>query len=1175
MEACIGEDFHGMQVSMEVLVMSKSRLIVVCMAATLFAAGCGGGGGGTLVPVDPNPSGLPTLGEIEQLIHASQDKDTDGDYIPDDVEVNTLGTNPKDRDTDRDGLPDNYEIFGEGIYDYDDYVPDEDKDALIAARDHDDNNDKINDGRLIDTDGDNIPNYLEYYGYAYDWLTGRFVSCEDVDCTGLTVYKTDPLQKSTDQDPYPDDVEVSGLNMDVSVSEPGIHPLVPACPSLVVELAAFSVTLNENITYGRGGSLSQGTTWTREATRTHSQTTEHSWEVGVTVGVGFDGPIPSGSVEVTTTYGGKWASTNETSNSVSHGESIVNEANWSEARSFNPTEAAHVKLQLKAHNRGASCMSNVLPTLTLRVAGLNVATFQPGNAAIQMLPPGGSYPMDDGTYWVVDSTADGEPITLTMNELRAFESGAPITVVVTQVKADVMRLGSDDAWETVGDATEFATRCDAACADICLDMGDGSSLHERVYCGSGPSEPVVTLGDALAWCANGYEDDEGLWVSYIDKNGVPQTTNLKDWKFVFDRETMVLNGMDPDDLAGTVPADFRLSAMVLHPDSRVFGKAPRDAQVPAPLIHFAYFSYDERRARVCTTDYQGVDEVFMTVIVDPNDGSTPVQYDWPMDKYTAESNLYTRSFSESEWSVLEEVLDRWMDPASGSKDVIKTVVRSINGEASERPFGLVPPNPQAVAPIIDFVRMDVTEGTIYARVRPDDNYPPNWHETYPVVWVKAFHPAFVDTGGVIELGEPVNSYEDKYGWIAKLPLPWYAQTPIKVVAYVAPGVYTERWVTPKDITSAFAIGNARFFLQHFWFWDIDPDGWSWQWIDLDRENAAPGGIARINPLATGTVWWHPSWGIAYGHQWQDWWEPTAAMGDVWARWDDVSGQRAWKLYFNVPWTQVDTTVYSYDDLKPAIAESLIPADIDPAGSNLAKDSVYVFRTSQGRIAKLEVTYANAWNYDKWYLFFGADFGRECLFDFRYVVFDTTSAQIFAESTVIYDKDTYGIKLDGSGSKGTTWRWEVKSGPAGYSLEDDDLQIATLFPASKTVGGYEQTYVVELVIDSGQNANERDEVTIKVFYPTAKIEPGSQTVEFEPTDVRRIAMSGGESIGARDYSWVITKVPTGSTKAAIESPNSANAVFLPDEEGLYRIELTINKGKTDEHKTFVEYTVQFN
>jgi hypothetical protein len=71
------------------------------------------------------------------------------------------------------------------------------------------------------------------------------------------------------------------------------------------------------------------------------------------------------------------------------------------------------------------------------------------------------------------------------------------------------------------------------------------------------------------------------------------------------------------------------------------------------------------------------------------------------------------------------------------------------------------------------------------------------------------------------------------------------------------------------------------------------------------------------------------------------------------------------------------------------------------------------------------------------------------------------------------------------------------------------------------------------------------------------------------------MSGGDSVGARSYGWVITNVPAGSTAATVDDPNSANAVFKPDVAGVYRIELTINKGQTDEHTTFVDFTVQFN
>jgi hypothetical protein len=778
-------------------------------------------------------------------------------------------------------------------------------------------------------------------------------------------------------------------------------------------------------------------------------------------------------------------------------------------------------------------------------------------------------------YWVVDTDANGDPISLTMNELRAFESGAPISIAVTQVKANVLKLDSDGAWKLVGDATEFATRCDASCADIFLDMGEGSALHALVYCGCRPSEPIVTLGDALAWCANGFEDKDGLWITYTDKEGIPQTINLENWRFVFDRETMILNGIDPDDMANTMPADFRLSQMLLHPDARIFAKAPRDPQLPKPTIHYAYLDYDRRRASVCATDYQGIVEVLVSLTVDPGDGTTPVQFDWPMDEYTSESNIYSREFTDSEWSVLEEALERQMDPSSGGKDVIKAVARAMNGEASEMLFGLVPPNPQAVAPIIDFVQLDVTDGTIYARVLPDTNYPDTWHQTYPVQWVKAFHPAFLGTTpGVIDLGAPVNSYEDYYGWIGKIPAPWHSQTPIKVVAYVSPGVYTEHWVTPSDTSSAFSMGSAQFYLQHFWFWGVDPDGWKWQWIDVDYKRAVPGGTGKINGCSG--QWWSPSDGHGFNHNWQESWTPSS-WADVWARWDDVAGQRDWKLYFNVPWAKVTPPSGKFDDLPSAWAESQIPGPTNFEGSPIMEDDIYVFRTSQGRIAKLEITRQNAWGFDDCWWTFGADIGRECRFSFRWVVFDAAVAKIYADTSVLYDANASPIRLDGSGSKGRFWTWTLKKGPAGSSnaLKDVKERIAFLEPVDPDVGGYEQQYEIELVIDSGQDPNERDTITIDVYFPMAKIDPTPDPIVFEPTDVRRVQLKGGQSVGARTYSWAIVKAPALNGNEKLENPNTANPVFIPDGEGQYQIELTINKGDDDEHTMPVTVNVKYN
>lgn len=1156
--------------------MFKRGSLGIQLVALLVFAGCGD----HMVQV-PNASGLPTLGELEALIKASTAPDSDGDFIPDDVELDPLKTNPQDRDSDHDGLPDNYEIFGDGLFDPGAYVPDKDQDGIIAARDKDDDNNYVNDGLYIDTDGDTIANYLEYYGFYYDWLTGRFVSCEDVSCSGLTVYRTDPLQRSTDQDPYSDAMEASGLNMDVSVIYPGGHPLVPAGPLLTVELAAYSITLNEKITYSRGGSLSQGTTWTQSTTRSHSNTNENSWGIGVKAGIGFQGEKVTGSVEVSTNYGAKWSNTSGTSHSVSRSDSVVSQANWSEARSLNPTDVAHVKLMLKARNYGSACLSNAVPTLTLRVAGLNVTTFEPGNAQIELLPPYATYPADDGVFWVVDRTASGAPISLTMKELRAFESGAPISIAVTQVRADVLRLGSTGGWETVGDVNEFLTRCDAASVDLRLDMGDGSSVHRMVYCGSGPSEPRVTLLDALRWSMGGYEDENGLWITYLDKDDIPQQVSLEDWRFIFDRKTMSLNGIDPDDLAGTLTADYRVSQMVLHPDSTIFGKAPRTAEQPKPAVHFAYIDYDNRMARVCTTDYRGVDEVVIEAWVDPLNGTTPDPKVYVMTEEPLDSNMYVRAFTAGEWAVVGGILDRQMDPATPGSDTLKVIVTSWSGEMTEAPLGLIPPNPRAVAPIIDFIRLDMADGWLYARARPDENYPELWQLQYPIDWVQAFHGGF--PGGTIEMEAPPNWYQDPHGWICELPTGWTASTAIKVVAYVAAGVYAERFVTPSDVASAYNEGNADFHLQHL-------DGinnlaidkvWAWDWLDVESAFATPGGTKKM----TGS--WlggdgppdYPDEGLASSDSgWLSAWEPSDQQADFLARYLNESGKSGWKLYFKRPSLLVAPGV-AYEDITSSWADAHIPATTNTEGQAFADQDIWIFKTTSGRTAKLQITFMNTWDKSVWWYFFGAKYGKACKFSFKYLVFDSTQASILAPTLVYYDKDADGIELDGSGSAGAHWQWEVLEGPTdfkwddAFDLLDNQAPIATLYPASKKLG-YEQLYRIRLKMDTGVKNEERAEVEIKVVYPQAVIDDIPEQ-EFDPADPRRVALPGGNSVRARSYLWSIVSAPTTPTGAVIEAADRSSGILKPDVAGDYIVKLLINGGDADEDEITRQLKVTFN
>ena len=83
-----------------------------------------------------------------------------------------------------------------------------------------------------DSDVDGVPDQLEMSGYF--WKDGKF-RLWDGD-PNVTYYRTDPDQWSTDQDPYSDGMEVSRIKMDVSVAEPGNHPLVPAYPDIYVSM---------------------------------------------------------------------------------------------------------------------------------------------------------------------------------------------------------------------------------------------------------------------------------------------------------------------------------------------------------------------------------------------------------------------------------------------------------------------------------------------------------------------------------------------------------------------------------------------------------------------------------------------------------------------------------------------------------------------------------------------------------------------------------------------------------------------------------------------------------------------------------------------------------------------------------------------------------------------------
>ena len=533
-----------------------------------------------------------------------------------------IGTDPNHDDSDRDGYPDGYELFGDGSFDRDAPPPDRDGDGIIAPLDDDDDGDWVNDGASLDSDQDGVPNYLEFYGYVYDWKTGTFRAW-DGDPT-VAYAKSDPMQPSTDEDPYSDATEVSGLRMDPSVAAPGDHPMVPAYPQILVSLEEVEITLNGTVTMSDATSHANGTSWTSSmsATATRSKTTQ--WEVGmeasVSAGLGGFGA----SVSVSASYGQSNTKTYAQGTSVSEGGDVVETTEWSRAVSSNPAEAARIKLKLKIRNIGTGVASDVRPTLALLIGDRNVATFVPGGPAVNLLAPGDIYPAQDGVYWVVDSTATGggQPLTLTMDDLRSLESGAPVTVEVTQLDARVYSKESGGAWVDEGDWGQYMARAEAVSAHLFLDAGDGKLIDRLVYADDGPSSPEVTLRDALVWGAGAYDDAAGqLVIEVPGLDGSLEAKAVDGWLFNFDQATYARVA------ARLHESGFNLLDTVLGPDSVVIAKAPPTA--PTPDFHWASFRADGANLRVDTyvSDYFYPAEKLEVVFVDNAGQERPLAYD--------------------------------------------------------------------------------------------------------------------------------------------------------------------------------------------------------------------------------------------------------------------------------------------------------------------------------------------------------------------------------------------------------------------------------------------------------------------------------------------------------------------------------------------------------------------
>ncbi len=423
-----------------------------------------------------------------------------------------------------------------------------------------------------DADGDGIDNALEVNGFTYDVLTG-FAPCPSTDPT--VCFFTDALSWTTDQDPYSDYTEATGINMPRGVRPPYNHPLVAARPIITVGLVRYTVTPTNTITDTEGKSISSS--WTNETSNQH--------EVGGSVTVGAElNPFKLASVEVSAHY----SYTNTKTESSTRDTTV----DVSKATTVTPERAARLKLEVFYLNLGSADAHDVRPSFNVLIGDRRIFTYSANEAeeTAALLTarngnpsPGQSrYPQGTGGIILGDTQGAGE-IAITLDELKALEAGAPLSIEVTKIDAEIVRFNEDGTW-----GCDVRRNCtwplyEAGMGPVStvvnVDIGDDSREY-HVFAGHPNFDPDLNLREVLSLVMDVEDRADGTYL-----NGVKFPD---DW-YLSSPSQALLDAYDASDPLATP----------MESETQVFLATP--GTTPGPTVNLASYSPDLRDILVLPT----------------------------------------------------------------------------------------------------------------------------------------------------------------------------------------------------------------------------------------------------------------------------------------------------------------------------------------------------------------------------------------------------------------------------------------------------------------------------------------------------------------------------------------------------------------------------------------------
>lgn len=384
---------------------------------------------------------------------------------------------------------------------------------------------------LLDSDKDEIYDNWETGGYTVE--KSLIVAWDDAKHKdkGYIKYHSDPAAKYTAGDPFSDSDKVL-KHIDGGTLHEARHPLVAACPEIIVVMEKLVLSKNQNTSKEIGNTKTDEKSQTVATSTTNSQTESQTVGASVTA----NASLLDMGVSVSANYSNEWSNTVtvDTSDSSTSGETLGK--SWTSTLGINTAEAAFLNGNVRYINAGTAPIYQAKPTLNFVLGiGKDAQTISTvvakSNTVANVLLPNSSYPekSQNAIAFSANDDFNSQPIKLNYEQVMNLAKGKKLQIETTQTDGLYKKYNEDgDGEVTQGQMWSYAMP-DIISRTACITLELKNALIKRRRISAREQEgydtqtqPELTLKEAIELAFPPVKIDEKLTkISYKDNSKNP------------------------------------------------------------------------------------------------------------------------------------------------------------------------------------------------------------------------------------------------------------------------------------------------------------------------------------------------------------------------------------------------------------------------------------------------------------------------------------------------------------------------------------------------------------------------------------------------------------------------------------------------------------------------------